>query len=187
MTCVVYQHKRNDTNEIFYIGIGTTEHRAYSKHGRNTHWKNIVNKVGYSVEIITTCDIWSEACQIEQYLIKYYGRKDLNTGILVNKTDGGEGFYKGIHSNETKLKIANTKKGCISPNKGIKMMDKQKVKISISKRNNTPNYKRVILDTQTGVFYNSITEASEAYCIKRTTLNAMLKGQNTNKTNLIII
>lgn len=187
MACVVYQHKRNDTNEIFYIGIGKTEKRAYSKHGRNPHWRNVVNKVGYSVEIITTCDTWEEACQIEQYLIKYYGRLDLNTGILVNKTDGGDGFYNGVHSEETKLKISNNKKGCVSPNKGVKMTYEQKVKISISKRKSTSNYKRVILDTQTGIFYNSITEASEAYCVKRTTLNAMLKGQNPNKTNLIII
>lgn len=182
MACVVYQHKRNDTNEIFYIGIGKTEKRAYSKHGRNSHWINVVNKVGYSVEIITTCDSWEEACQIEQYLIKYYGRFDLNTGILVNKTDGGEGFYNGIHSEETKNKIANSKKGCISPNKGNIYSYERTLKSSNLFRKGF-----LILDKELGIFYNSIKEASEVYGIKRTTLNAMLKGQNPNKTNLTII
>ena len=32
---VVYRHIRNDTNEVFYIGIGKTEKRAYSIHSRN--------------------------------------------------------------------------------------------------------------------------------------------------------
>ena len=34
---------------------------------------------------------WDEACTKEIEFIKLYGRKDNNTGILVNLTDGGEG------------------------------------------------------------------------------------------------
>lgn len=183
----IYQHRRLDTNEIFYIGIGKTKYRAYVKRGRNNMWNKVINKTDYSVEIVTTCDTWSEACQIEQYLIKYYGRKDLGTGTLVNLTDGGEGFYNGSHSKETKFKMSEAKKGCVSPNKGKSMSDEQKDKISKSLKGRNPSVVSLLLDTQTGVFYNSITEASFYYDIKRKTLNAMLKGQNPNKTNLIII
>jgi len=88
---VVYQHRRLDNNELFYIGIGKTEKRAYSKNGRNKYWNRIVSKVGYKVEIVLEGLTWKEACDKEKELIKEYGRRDLNTGILVNMTGGGDG------------------------------------------------------------------------------------------------
>lgn len=183
----IYQHRRLDTNEIFYIGIGKTKQRAYNKYHRSELWKRVTNKVGYNVEIIAEADTLEEACQIEQYLIKYYGRRDLGLGNLINMTDGGEGFFNGTHSIKSKLKMSLSKKGKTSPNKGKKMSEEQKIKISKTNKGRKPSIVSLILDTQTGVFYNSITEASIYYDIKRTTLNAMLSGQNKNKTNLIII
>jgi hypothetical protein len=88
---VVYQHRRLDNNELFYIGIGKTEKRAYSKNGRNKYWNRVAFKVGYKVEIVLEGLTWKEACDKEKELIKEYGRKDLNTGILVNMTGGGDG------------------------------------------------------------------------------------------------
>jgi hypothetical protein len=98
---IVYGHIRKDTNDIFYIGIGKTKKRAYSKFGRNSHWQNIVKKVGYKVEILFENIDWESACQIEIQLIKKFGRIDLNTGSLVNMTDGGQGS-KG-HNRKTNL------------------------------------------------------------------------------------
>ena len=89
---LVYQHRRNDTGEIFYIGIGN-EDRSYSKHQRSNWWNRVVNKHGYSVEILQTNLTWEEACKEEKRLIKLYGRKDLGLGTLVNMTDGGDGVY----------------------------------------------------------------------------------------------
>ena len=48
----VYRHIRLDKNIPFYIGIGTTEKRAYRKDGRNPIWNNIVNLTNYRVEIL---------------------------------------------------------------------------------------------------------------------------------------
>lgn len=42
---IVYQHRRLDTNEVFYVGIGKTERRAYSIHGRSRHWSNVVKSM----------------------------------------------------------------------------------------------------------------------------------------------
>lgn len=44
---------------------------------------------------------------------------------------------------------------------------------------------RIVLDTLTGVFYNSVLEASRYYPIKANTLVCNLSGKNKNKTNLI--
>lgn len=108
---VVYNHKRLDTGTIFYVGIGLTEARAYQKKSRSLHWKSIVNKCGYSVEVTHTELVWNEACSIEMYLISFYGRKDLGKGLLVNKTDGGEGTINAITSDATRVKISVTHKG----------------------------------------------------------------------------
>jgi plasmid stability protein len=110
---VVYEHIRNDTNEVFYVGIGDEEKRAFSKKGRTQFWKNIVNKVGYSVNIIHKDIDREEAKNIEKYLIKEYGRKNLGTGNLVNLTDGGEGCLNVVVSEETRQKMSKAQKGRI--------------------------------------------------------------------------
>lgn len=90
-----YRHFRKDTNEIFYVGIGKDNDgrfkRAYETQKRNKHWYNIVNKVGFYVDIVADMLTWEEACEMETKLIKEYGRKDLNEGSLVNMTNGGDG------------------------------------------------------------------------------------------------
>ena len=108
---IVYEHIRNDTNEVFYVGIGEEEKRAFNKHHRSPYWKHIVNKVGYSVNIIYKDIDWEDACKIEKLLIEKYGRKDLGLGNLVNMTDGGEGGSGVVVSEETRGKLSEGKKG----------------------------------------------------------------------------
>jgi hypothetical protein len=102
---IVYEHLRNDTNEVFYVGIGHNEKRAYRKNDRTKYWKHIVNKVGYSVNIIHKDIDWEDAKNIEILLIEKYGRKDLGLGSLVNMTDGGEGTFGLIMSEEAREKL----------------------------------------------------------------------------------
>lgn len=99
---LVYLHRRLDNKEVFYVGIGKEEKRAYSNKQRTKYWYNVVNKYGYIVEITHRDIIWEEACVIEMYLISYYGRKDLELGQLVNMTDGGEGAYGRKMTEKTK-------------------------------------------------------------------------------------
>lgn len=89
---LVYQHIREDKNEVFYIGISNNKIRPYSK-SRNKIWKRIVKKTSYRVEILYDDITMEEALRIEVDLILKYGRIDLNTGTLSNMTNGGEGTH----------------------------------------------------------------------------------------------
>lgn len=107
---IVYLHKRKDTNDVFYIGVGKHKRRAYSKSGRNQHWHNIVNKVGYFVEIIEQDISIENALEKEKELVKYYG-KTSNGGILVNVTDGGELYAHWSGTKFTPIHKYNISKG----------------------------------------------------------------------------
>jgi hypothetical protein len=164
---VVYQHRRKDTNEVFYIGIGKSLSRAYKKVSRNPHWHNVVNKSGFKVDILIQGCSLSEACDIEIGLIKDYGRHDLGLGPLVNQTDGGEGnFNPSITQrllNGHKISIAN--KGKIPWNKGIPLSQSHINKLRLAKldKPRSEDIKKVLSDKQKGL-YKPIIECP--YCNK---------------------
>lgn len=82
---IVYQHRRLDTKEIFYIGIGNNIKIAYNKNNnRNNYWKNIINKTNYSVEILHDNLTWKEACL--KLNLKYTTTRAQITGQNPNKT-----------------------------------------------------------------------------------------------------
>ena len=137
---IVYLHRRMDTNEVFYVGIGVDKKRSNNKTRRNKYWKNIVNKHGYTVEILHENISHDECREIEIDLIRKYGRKDLGTGSLCNLTDGGEGVLGLIVSDETKRKLSEINKGKTHSdetkrklseiNKGKKVSDETRRKLS---------------------------------------------------------
>jgi hypothetical protein len=107
---VLYKHTRIDTGVVFYIGIGNPE-RPYIKWNRNEHWKNIINKTEYKIDILFDNLSILQACLLERLFILLYGRLDLGTGTLVNMTDGGDGSFGLIHLEETKEKISKSLRG----------------------------------------------------------------------------
>ena len=132
----VYKHIRLDTNEVFYVGIGSDDSfkRAYTELGRNKFWQAVRDKSGFRVEIVKDGLTWKQACRKEKTLIKKYGRRDLGLGTLVNLTDGGEGGTGRIVSDEIKLKASERMKGkryalgnFWSDEKRKKLSDKMKV------------------------------------------------------------
>lgn len=268
----VYRHIRLDTNQPFYIGIGIDAkgkyYRANTHHGRNNYWKNIVKKTNYYVEILFEHEDREFIKQKEIEFIKLYGRIDIKTGILVNMTDGGDGCFNHVCSDETKEKLRIANIGGRNPMFGIKLSEERKKEISerfkgkkrpdLSGPNNVnfgkknpehslrmkgrkypersekfkgeknPNYgkkhpekirkiiseklkgkmsgeknpmwgvkrpsvgdlnKKIkgkkILDTKTGVVYNSIAEAAIQCNIPLSTLKGKLHGKHKNNTTLI--
>lgn len=99
MNFFVYLHRRASNGKVFYVGKGT-RYRHKSKWNRTQHWHNIVNKHGYTVEIVQhgMQEWW--AFELEKDLILKY--KDHG---LCNRTDGGEGASGCVASKETKAKF----------------------------------------------------------------------------------
>ena len=87
---IVYRH-RDNSNNIFYVGIGKNENRAFDYLNRSNFWKRYSKKYGVNSEIIAKDIDYDTAKELEILLISEYGRRDLGKGMLVNMTDGGDG------------------------------------------------------------------------------------------------
>jgi len=96
-----------DSGIPYYIGKGKNK-RAWikSKNEKITIPKN-KSKIVFLEKNLT--EVGSLA--IERRMIKWYGRVDNGTGILQNKTDGGQGHSGKICSDETRLKMSMSAKG----------------------------------------------------------------------------
>ncbi len=112
----VYQYLRKDGTP-YYIGKGCG-FRAYTKRAYKPNDKS-------RIIIIKDNLTESAAFLLEIELIQKYGRQDIETGILKNKTDGGEG---GSKSPETRQKLSEAGKGKIPWNKGLNKSDPRVLK-----------------------------------------------------------
>jgi group I intron endonuclease len=102
MNFYIYQHKKTDTNEIFYVGKGKGR-RFKQIFGRNEYWHRVVKKHGFTSEIIKNGLDEELALFAEMECIDVYKRRGIK---LVNATDGGEGSsgYKHTEQHKEKLK-----------------------------------------------------------------------------------
>jgi hypothetical protein len=101
----IYSYLRED-NSPYYIGKGK-EQRAYTK-GRN---EVRPPKDKSRVRILKDNLTEQEAFEVEKLYILMFGRKDNGTGILRNKTDGGEGPSGRIDSEETRRRKSQSLTG----------------------------------------------------------------------------
>lgn len=100
----MYAYIRKSNNTPYYIGKGNGT-RAWGKH----HFK--IPLSNSQIIILESGLTEIGALALERRMIQWYGRKDNYTGILSNRTDGGEGSVGLKMSEEAKRKIALSKIG----------------------------------------------------------------------------
>ena len=94
----------------FYIGKGSGR-RIYENKGRPCGRPKDISRVIFLKQNLTE----EESFRHEIYMIAVFGRKDLGTGILYNRTDGGDGTSGLVVSEETKIKISEANRGKKKP------------------------------------------------------------------------
>jgi len=107
MNYYTYAYLREDKTP-YYIGKGKGK-RIYNKRGRPCSTPKDKSRIIFLKQNLTE----KEAFKHEIYMIAVFGRKDLGTGILYNKTNGGDGIGGFSHSEETKKKMSESQKGKI--------------------------------------------------------------------------
>lgn len=129
----VYLYLREDGTP-YYTGKGTGN-RAWVSHRYKLNGKMAGphTPMDLSRIIIThhsLTELWAFA--LERWHIRWYGRKDNRTGILHNKTDGGEGNTGIIQTEIANERRSAKLKGKPSTRKNYKTSDKTKEKLSVS-------------------------------------------------------
>jgi hypothetical protein len=99
-----YAYLREDRTP-YYIGKGSGK-RIFEKRKRCCRPPKDKSRIIFLKQNITE----EEAFKHEIYMIAVFGRKDLGTGILHNRTDGGEGKSGWVASEETRRKMSESGK-----------------------------------------------------------------------------
>lgn len=101
--CYVYCYLRA-TGAPYYVGIASNARRPFGPHSCG-----VPRKHPERIRVMRKGLSWEEACRWEQFYIARYGRKDNETGILCNRTDGGEGLTGLVFTEEWRENIKKSR------------------------------------------------------------------------------
>jgi hypothetical protein len=127
MQYYTYAYLREDRTP-YYIGKGQGN-RAYVNHYREKRNCISIPKNSDRILILKQNLTEAEAFRHEIYMISVFGRKDLGTGILHNRTNGGEGSSGDIRSEIFKQNLSKI-------HKGKTLSEETKKKISLANKGN---------------------------------------------------
>lgn len=159
------------------IGDPCPIHKSMAKYGEEN----------FTLEIIDFADTYEELKEKEKFYIKKFNSTDRSIGY--NLTEGGDGTFGRLHSEETKEKIRQKALG-------RKISDETKKKMSISRKGKCSDKMKRHLQEVSKSFtkkvyqydknlnfiaeYNSITEACLATGLNKDTIGRQLKNPPKN-------
>jgi len=177
----VYFYLRDDYTP-YYVGKGKGN-RAYDKCNRSLNLPKDKSRIIILHDNLTE----TYAFILERYYIKWFGRKDNNTGILRNLTDGGEGCSGMIGPNrgkslpeEWKQKMRKPKK--LSYYQRQKMVDRMKGKEAYNK-----NKSKYYYISPKGEIFNTANLAAKSHGYKSKTSICKLCGDPQSNWKKIMI
>lgn len=190
----------NNVNGKIYIGqtIRTLEER-FTEHKRNK--KSLISKAlkrygieNFTIEQIDTAESIDELNELE---FKYIREYDCITPNGYNQCEGGGNTFGYHHSDESKQKMSQNKKGKYTGEEnhfyGKHHTEEARRKMSESRKgriiddewkqhlSEASTVKRQVQNLDTGEIFNSIREAAEYYGLKDTHISRVCKGKR-NRT-----
>lgn len=150
--------------------------RLYSslkKHGAKNHIFEVIEECSFE-NLNTKERFWQDQFDV-------LGENGLNC-ILQSTTE-----KRVVVSKETRKKLSIISSGINNSFFNKKHSEQTKINWSKKRKGRDSVRAKLILDTQTGIFYFGFREAAEAYDINPSTLKAYIYNRAPNKTNLIQI
>ena len=148
-----YAYLREDKTP-YYIGKGKGD-RIYRKGKGQIKPPKDISRIIFLKQNLTE----EQSFRHEIYMISIFGRKDLGTGILRNRTNGGQGVSGIVRSEITRRKMSESKKGNKNGMFRHKLSEehKKKIKERMSGGKN-PKAKKILLVNINGEYHIVVGE-----------------------------
>lgn len=174
----------------------TKLYNSFLKHGVENHifetleecsLEQLTNREGYYQDLLKVTEEGLNCRRVTTSDASGYFSKESRKKV----SEGRKGIIIS-KEHKDKLKIAFSGennpmfglKGNLHPAFGYKFSKEAAIKRAERLLGQNNHNSKLILDTQTGIFYDTLTEASLAYNINKNTLGSYLRGEIKNKTSL---